>query len=392
MSKRAWCGLLVAFGGWVTGNRTCRAQELPPLRGQNDAVVETEPKFRPHFRYSVIYDDNIFGSLRNRHSDVIHSIAPGIAINLGDYQDRNESFLACDYTGAFNYFQDRSDLNALEQDGIFAAQKKWARLTFGTQLRYLTLSGGDIDVGGRVSQTRDIERIYLRYQLAAKTSFGVEGTRRRVDFKTRIDSVEWNTRFGFDYEVTPRIRIGTGVLIGVLKAERGPTQKFQQYLIGFNFAALAKLSLTGSVGLEFRDFDQGASDRVDGVFGIGGLYQPFSGTEIRLRADRRTTSSPSLIAQNITATDLQVTLRQRFLRRFYFAIAGGYRNSNYEAALDRVSATRLDDYYFVRPSIRYDYVDWWNAEIFYTYRQNQSNQQDRSFTNATTGLQIGMLF
>src|SRR5207249_6979920 len=115
-----------------------------------------------------------------------------------------------------------------------------------------------------------------------------------------------------------------------------------------NYEATEKLSLNASAGCEFRNFGAGGGDTTTPVFSLGAVYRLFERTTITLDARRRIYSSAALKDQDYTATGVTVGINQKISPKLSASLAGGYEDTNYDAAAKGVLATRHDEYYFVR--------------------------------------------
>jgi hypothetical protein len=96
--------------------------------------------------------------------------------------------------------------------------------------------------------------------------------------------------------------------------------------------------------------------------------------------------------QDFAGTTIEASVRQRFLQRFFVAVAGGYENSDYFSTVSAVSSNRQDDYYFVQPSIDFSITRFWTFGAYYLHRQNDSSSVSFSFDDNQVGLRSGLVF
>ena len=102
-------------------------------------------------------------------------------------------------------------------------------------------------------------------------------------------------------------------------------------------------------GAEYRQF-QGSPNRIFPIFDASANYTPFDGTLISLSGYRNDVMSYSEIGDNYVSTPVQLNLRQRFLRNFFFIVSGGYNLAEYQNEAGAIATTngqRRDNYYFV---------------------------------------------
>jgi len=106
---------------------------------------------------------------------------------------------------------------------------------------------------------------------------------------------------------------------------------------------------------------------------------------------RRTLSSATLASQDFHSTSMILSVRQRFLQRFYLGLTGGYENSSYFST-SGVSSNREDDYYFLQASLDLNLTSSWTAGIFYLYRESDSSLESFSFYDNQFGFQTSLTY
>ena len=57
-----------------------------------------------------------------------------------------------------------------------------------------------------------------------------------------------------------------------------------------------------------------------------------------------------------------------------------------------VSSGRQDEYFFIRPSLRYEFQQGRRAEIYYSYREDDSTLSNFDFAANQTGIALGFDF
>ena len=159
--------------------------------------------------------------------------------------------------------------------------------------------------------------------------------------------------------------------------------------------ALKKVSLSGSVGTEWRQHQGGLKDDPSLIFSLGGSWSPREGTSISLEAHRRNQTSITLAnsAQSYLLTGFYGTVRQRFYRKYAVSLTGGYDNADYQANVAGVSANRHDEFFSVSPAVDCEFNDRWTASFFYLYRENASTGTGANgFSNNQVGLRTSYRF
>jgi hypothetical protein len=345
----------------------------------------------------ALYDDNIYVAHTNRVGDFTLSISPLVIVTLGDYENHLDNYLSVAYQPTYLYYPDHSGLNAWENQVLVDGQYVMNRLTLSGQFRFDSKTGQSLTTINDESVGRVDRNIYdallrAEYALTGKISVETELEWLYHDYKNRIDSTDYTARVFLNYQVAPKIKIGPGFAIGYTDVQNGASQVYEQALVQAIYAATEKLSFDSRAGVEFRHFNSGASDKADPIFSLGATYHPFVDTTIDLNAYRRQRSSADQFGQNLISTGVSLLVSQKLFQRFTASIEGGYEHSKYNSAARNVSASRQDDFYYGRAGIAYDFRDWLTAEIYYLYRENDSNDTFRSFYENIGGIQMVFKF
>ena len=175
--------------------------------------------------------------------------------------------------------------------------------------------------------------------------------------------------------------------------EPSPDQTFQQARGRLTYDYSGKLSFNASGGLEFRQFeDSGRDTYVSPVFEIDANYKPFDGTDVKLRATRRTVSSAVVAGEDYATTGLVLNFRKRFLRRFSLGLTSGYENADYFSTTGIDESGRRDNYYFAQPAIDVTVTRFWTVGAYYLRRENDSALENFSFSANQVGLRTALSF
>ena len=383
-------------------NEPAKDPDMEPERAEDaDADLTAAPtptapaprwRFSQSYSFSASYDDNIYIGSLQKVGDEIFQLGANFRLIWGDYLDKKESFLSIHYAPSYLVFADHRNQNGFEQTGELAGQWRIAKLTLGAQAHVVSLSGADADVGQRTNRTNYDLALSAKYDYGEKTSIETDLGRSASDYRAYLSSTEWVNQNWIDYQLFPKTKIGAGLTLGYLEPQSGDTQTYQQALVRFATPLRAKLSATGSGGIEFRQFGGAAGAQIQPIFRLGVNYLPFDGTQIGVDASRVTYSSAAQVGQNYTATGVSVSVRQRLFQRFSASIAGGYESTKYEGT-DAASATsRHDEYLFLRPAVSFAVMKRLNLELYYQFRRNTSTLALSSFDDNVFGLQATVGF
>jgi len=272
-------------------------------------------------------------------------------------------------------------------------QYRFSKLVTQIESRYQYLTGPDREVGNFVDRNVFYNALRASYDYSSKTVFDGEFSQTTALYQQYLDQYNYQAKGGMDYRVTDRTRLGLEGYFGFLDVQDSPLQVYQQARVRARYDLTGKVALKASVGIEFREFTSGDLPlRVDPVFSLGAEYRPFEGTLLSINGYRNSIGSTTLTQQNYDATGVQISIEQKILHKFTLGCAVGYENDTYYATSSGVDAGRVDNYFFVRPSLSYTFISWLNAGVFYEYRNNDSNEAPSSFYNNRVGAEFALQF
>ena len=376
-----------------------------------ESAVDKHPwKFVLHGSATATYDSNIFISHDNAQEDFIFTIAPGMALgrgdfknelaNLGSYEDRfnpdrsemveTTNYIFVHYVPSVTLFANHTSEDSFDHDVTLDGQYEWKRLTIGLKARFQTLNLPDVDLGERVERHLFTGALTSKYDYSAKTSFELNFFNYIRDFAgDHVDTVEYRWQAWVNYQLRPKITLGVGFTYGRVDLSRGPDQSYEQVLARLRYRATEKIRFDLTAGGEIRDIS-GLTNRTNGIFSLGVSYAPFDGTTVFLQGYRRTVTSANSPPANYNVTGVEAQLRQRFARRFYFVIAAGYQNVDYEYFAS--ASQRRDEIFYIHPSVGIDVTTWLTCEIGAEYRQDQSSSVKSDFSETTAYFQVNVFF
>ena len=374
-------------------------------------VSESVRRFHYELTIQVaeIYDDNVTLASNNRVHDFYTRIGPALTLGFGDTIAREENFLELFYEPDFLIFADHSNFDVVEQVAHLAGQYHFSRLTVGvveniqlaetgdSQLPGFTgtiVNGVNIDTGGRRRINTYATHLSATYELTGKTFLSSAGDYALIDYSGGLtNSQRISGNLFLNYQYSPKLVVAAGGTGGrdVLN-QANSNQNFEQANLRASYNPTDKLSASGLVGLEFRQFDTGSHDSVTPVLDLGASYKPFDGTSISIDASRGTQTSAGLLGQDYTSTQVQATAQQRLLQRVVLSFTGGYQNLDYFGALTPTVASRKDNYYFVQPAIDARITNFWYAGAFFVYRENTSNFSNFGFNDTQVGIRTALKF
>ena len=233
--------------------------------------------------------------------------------------------------------------------------------------------------------TRSIYFNALRflYQYSEKTDIDLEFNQSTNDYPSNLSSSDYQSSLAFDYALFPKTRAGLQAIAGLQRTEDSPDMWYQTINARVNYGVTGKVVVNASGGIQFNQYVTGGEPmRILPVFSLGAEYLLFPKTTLSIVGYRNLQSSPSIAGQDYIATGGELGISQGLTDKLTFAIASGYENDTYVANTADTDATRVDNFYFFRPSVSYSFLKYLRASLSYEYRANASNfQEDTWFDN-----------
>ncbi len=355
----------------------------------------SESKLGFHFGVGVAYDTNIRTSIggNGNEGDEITTLTGGVDVSLGDYLERQRTFIIFDYNLTENLFATHSDEDALDQDGLFDAMYRRERFSGEFVSRFQSLHDPTADTAQRERRYLYNEELDLRYRYGDKTTLTAQLDYDRIDAAEADSNQQYAIELSADYQVFDKVKLGVGVSVGRLEADGGLEETYEQLLARLEYQLTGKVSIVSQVGIDIRERGSYAGDSATPVFALQGRWTPYDGTTLTLGGFRHVSASESIAGEDFTDSTVQFELRQRFYRRFYLLGGAGYTHSDYEN-VTRVAyqPARTDDYYFARIGADYEATKYFDVGLFYQRTQNESTQSSYSYASNRVYLQSHFVY
>jgi hypothetical protein len=383
----------------------------PGVERNGRPVAETPRRFQYSFSVTMraVYDDNINISSFNRVSDFYFTIEPSITLGLGGGDSDSVNSLSLIYRPSLFLFADNSQNDTVQHLIRLQGAHNFGRLSLSLSEDVQILDGADlnsisdptghnanIDVGQRTRHNIFITQLSDSYDLTGKLflsnsfGFGIDD----YPSQAQIGSKNFTGNLFINYNYSEKLVLGLGGTGGYNTVDSSSTdQTYEQANVRLSYRATAKVSLSASGGLEFRQFENNSRGiYVSPVYDLTASYEPFDGTAISLSGSRRTENSASLAGQDYASTTISLGVKQRFMQRFYLGLSTGFENSSYFSTVQGVSATRDDNYYYIEPSVDCTITRFWTAGAYYLHRQNSSSFDFFSFYDNQFGVRTTLTF
>jgi hypothetical protein len=375
------------------------------LNGQ--PVAETPRRFRYELSVTVrgVYDDNIYISSFNRTSDYYFTIEPSISLWLGS-GDEGHSSLSLVYRPSLFLFAQNSNNDSVQHIIHLQGAHGFGHLSLSLSQDVQILDGqnlnslsdptghqANIDVGARTQHQIYTTALGASYDLTGKLFLSAAGAIAADQYKTQISSQSFSGNMFLNYNYSEKLVIGVGGTGGYNTTDNSVSdQTFEQANVRMSYNATAKISLSASGGVEFRQSAGNSTTNISPVYTLSASYQPFDGTSISLSGSRSTQNSAVFTGQDFADTTINLSLNQRLVQRVFFGFAVGYTNSNYFSVLNGVSATRNDNYYYIEPSLDTNITRYWTVGAYYLHREDSSSFSSFSFYDNQVGLRTKLTF
>jgi hypothetical protein len=371
---------------------------VTPLMPENDDDVPADIADVKPWTFSLevrsIYDDNIFLSAPGTEKkDFVFLITPSVTWRHGDAAKKYGSYAVVSYSPSASIFMDESDENSVDHTFRADAQKRWGKLALGVDGKFQRLSGATPELSDRVESDEFGGRLRARYDISNRTSLEGSAGFTRTNYREAVlaDYDEWMGELFASYAFTERTRLAVGGAAGRMKVDGRETQDFQRVLVKASTDATGKLSFEAKGGAEFRQ--TGAGDKTTPVFNVTANYRPTERTNVSAGVYREVTASGTVDNENVTRTGASVKVSQKIGSRLTAGIEAGYEKMEYDTTeAGAIASGREDEYVFIRPSLRYEFREGRRAEIYYSYREDDSTVSNFDFEANQAGLAIGFDF
>jgi hypothetical protein len=365
----------------------------------------------PHVEVSSIYDDNVLISHTNAINDLRWTLAPGLTVTAGDvagyvpgsvslgqlrdlayFSLLDESsvpqrFIGLDYTPGFNFFTLNPQLNYIDQVQGLAAGYAFSKLALGLDEDFTRMDVKDAGVGDLVTLLRFDTKLRSRYQLNDRSSVEVNALYDRLRYADglyqgydEVQNEDWFNRL-----VGAKLEAGIGAAFGIVYPQASANQTYQQGLVRGIYRLTSKLDFRASMGIEFRQYDSGQSATTEPVFSVSANYRPQASTTLTLEAHRR--QEPSYTGTyNQETTGFNAGVRQQLSGGLSATLAGGYEDVTYLQVVSGPSNNRVDNTFWVRASLDYEFNRHLTGALFYTVQQDNSSNANYSYTDNMVGV------
>ena len=365
---------------------------------------------------SGIFDSNIFIQSTNEKSDYYFIIAPEFAVGSGDFfqqlelrrqsfrlpdrfenadlvQHPSPSYIYLAYTPSYTAFVDHTNLNSFDQDAIFEIQHRFTKLALSGFARYQSVKLPDIDLGTRVGERFTYAQATATYDWTPKSKLTDQFYLQYRDYQVGVNALEMWDEFWYDYQITAKTRLGSGIAAGAIYPDAGPDQYYGRVQARATWKPTSRLTLAAKCGIEYHGV-KNRGERAYPIFGLEGDFNFSDRTSVSLSVSQTVTTSADREALDYVARSVAVKIEQKIADRFRFDLTGGYQNLEYDDAFSarRGEFARTDNYFYIQPALNLTLLRWLSCDLTFEYRKDASTEASKSFHEFLTGVHFNIAF
>lgn len=277
------------------------------------------------------------------------------------------------------------------------------KLTLGMGISYLGLSGPSRDSGGNTERQLLTVSLTSSYAITAKTSIDWDLNVPIRQTNGGLDSNTLSSTVFANHLLNPKLETGLGVTVGTEEVhgtasqalqpgntmvQDGNAQIFKQLLSRVAFRPSPRLSIAGTLGVEFRS--AGDKQVVNPIFSFGGQWLLREGTSVGISAAQTVKSSESTANADYLSTSLTIGVSQRLGNRVSLDLSVGYQRATYGSTQSGISLDRVDNLCTGQIGLNWNVNRRWSSSLFYVYARNQS--LTNGFQSSRAQFQMSYIF
>ena len=172
---------------------------------------------------------------------------------------------------------------------------------------------------------------------------------------------------------------------------------YHKGFIGLHWDASAKINGDLKVGIGYKDYENDKNwdnedygEETTWIAETKLTYQLFQKTQLNTKLMRQVKDSTSADSTRYTDTMFGIGAKQMFTDKLTGKVDLSYTYDDYDAY--NGADERQDDTYMARLGLDYQIQEWLTAGVNYTYKQRESNDNDKDYTNNRVAFTVGAAF
>ncbi len=379
------------------------ATNLPGM-ATNEVTIPLAPKpllelgpvvVRPHILYRFSYGDGIPAAPGEQVLTAINELSPGLLLQLGDHW-------MLDYTPTLRFYSSDHFRDTTDHAVLFSGTAPYRDWVFGLSQTFATSSQPLAETASQTDEETFVTALHAAYHMSSAMSLELGGNQnfrfftQSVTNQSLVDSREWSTLDWLNYQFSPTFGAAIGAGFGYVDVSAGSDMTYEQLQGRVNLRAGDKLGFVLSGGADYRQFiDSDAPNLLNPIYGLSVVYQLTETTTLSANGTR-VVSAAYFQDQVTETTSIGGGLRQRFFKKLYLDLTGGYTMTTYKATIRNpvsiVNVNREDDYSFVNVRLSVALLKRGTVAVFYQASENTSNASGFAYTSNQGGFELGYRF
>lgn len=364
----------------------------PSYSGLNE-LTETPPE--EHFFYRIhtklTFDDNIFLSEDNTESDTLLRFRARAMWESGR-RGRSTHWLSAYAEPSYVKFLDNDNLDSFDfrLGALYEFEK--GETTINTNLTFDSNSNVDRFTSQRFEKDQTIFLTRAKHRWSNKSTLEIQLRFSHTANEQFSDVTDLGGRISTLYRITDKTDIGPFLGIKHSQSENNPSFYSIRGGAHLKYEATDKINLEAFAGIEYRDFESGRSSTHDPSFSLKAKYEKSDKLSQELTLAHRSFAAFNVNSAGYRATTLDY--------RAIFEVSSKIRiNSNIGYEYDDYFETGLQDaslptihYLYAGLGLTYDWTPQHSASMNYRYRNSDSSEPNRDFSNHLLELNFSYQF
>jgi len=361
-----------------------------------NGITQGNLMFHPYLRLKGQYDDNIFYAEKDKESDWIGIVTPGVIIEL----PWDNNLLQFDLRALLYYFHQhpRENHQDYQLKGLFNYNFSSFKLKL-EDLFLRTSSRENTDYSYRIKRIENTGSAALLY---SANSFELQCEYKNFyinyydDVYHKYDHQEhFGILTGF-YRIAPKTKALVEYTYDGIRYQDDKDRDgfYNEVRVGFKGEITSKLHGIVKVGYQAREYhDDSIWEDYDGIVGLVSLEQRFSQySDLRIGWERKALESTYELNSFYLINRFWVSYTQQLahkLRGYAKIKYINYRYPQYSLTYDK---KRNDDIWEPEVGVVYRIQDWLTAELSYRYRDRDSNLPGKDYQDNRIGLELSAIY
>jgi hypothetical protein len=312
--------------------------------------------------------------------------------------------LSLSYAPSAQFYTTNTRYNAINHSASVSLSWPINRLSLGWAATYSDSLSAQYVVGGMTRGKNLSTTLNGTYDLATKLSLSSNLRFTWSDYSGYsgayatpagglIGYMDWGNDDWLRYRFTEKTSFSLGASVGSQRAQQGQGgQYYERLLASAAYQVSQKVSVTATVGPEWRQYGAGQADSVGLVFNLSGAWKPRDSTSLTLGASRSQSPSPVGAGQNYVNTSANFDVSQRILDRHSVSAGVGLNNVTSANSSAGSGVARDNNYLLLRTAFNTTIAQRWTFSLFYSHQQSLSGSSSGSslygFDNNRAGFEL----